>query len=273
LIITGKEKTPFLIAVSFIVLILLIISRPSQNQPNFKGDNSLFRGYQSKPVRIEPIDIFEILSKGNTSNITVKPENRIIDDEYAEWSSFLEKGRFSLEYTYGANYTHYSYRYGDNETGSLNQFWDKLKWYLHLSEEEIQREKDRFYERGKAGDRRVGSKIDGVKPDWTCVISDLGVISEVDSDRVGHEYTYFDSGAELRLNTFCVVVEQNVQIDDMSVDVRVEIDSDSDIRLELDCDEQVDNPSSFFIELFDYMGLSDNLLESIIIDEKWVAWA
>ena len=238
------------------------------------GSSRRFIGYLSNPMRIDPVNLTEVLSMGNTSSITIHEEREIIHREQVHWSSYLGKEMAMITYDlkYKENYTSYFYHFVDGKNTTLPIFWTKLKLYLNLTEEELQFEIDEWRDYGPNNQRirehTVLNIIYGKKPDWNLILEDLGDVVSVGTSQVGYEKAVYENKTSSKLNTYCLVVE--TETEDSSILIQLFIDSDSDIQLKIECSDELDDPKALFIELLEHVRLPTSLLYFIELKENWL---
>jgi hypothetical protein len=232
------------------------------------GTYPKFIGYFGSPTRIGPVNLDEIVSKGNTSIITIREEQEINIWESVTWESYLGKGIAGFSYTNWDEFSSYHYSYTDGEITTLPRFWLKLKEYFHLSEEELQYEKVKHSASRKTrkwGRSNLGGKFYDRMPDFDLILGDLGEVIEVDDSEVGSEIIYYEDTARSKLNTYCVVVD--MELKDQSTSIKLLIDRDSDIQVEINCKKKIEDPKKVLIELFENLGLRTSLIESLELTE------
>ena len=237
------------------------------------GSSRRFIGYISSPMRIDPVNLTQVFSKGNTPTITIHEEREIIPNEYVYWPSYLGKEFARISYTraYKENYTGYFYHFVDGKNTTLPIFWTKLKLYLNLTEEELQFEIDEWLDYGpnnrRTREHTVNNRIYGKKPIWGLILEDLGDVVGVGTSQVGYEEAVYENKTRSTLNTYCLIVETKTE--DPSVLTQLFIDGDSDIQLKIKCSYELDDPKALFVELFEHVGLPTSLLETIEIKKDW----
>jgi hypothetical protein len=226
------------------------------------GQAPKFMGYISTPMRIDPVNLTEVINIENTPTIKICEEWEIYPKEYVYWPSYLGKDFARITYVraYKENYTQYFYGFDDGGSSTLPIFWEKLEKYLNLTEEELKQVKDRtkgYFTSGKIIDK---------KPDWSLVLEDLGDPMGVGTSYVGYEEAVYANKTRSMLNTYCLVVE--TEKENPSMVIQLLIDGDSDIQLQIDCSKRLDDPKALFIELFEYIGLPTSFLDSIELKEN-----
>ena len=225
-----------------------------------------FVGYRSQVFRINPLDLEEAERKAVQSGFIVDHGKKSENDEHFEIPSFLGSGKFYLSYGSGTNSTHYHYDYMSNDTGRLNEFWDKFGYYFNLSETRLEKQAVSTPYGEDVKGKELGHGIE-CKPIWSRVIEDCGVETRCDTSRVGEMWLEFDSGAEFYLKTEYTRVMYETESDGVEVLVILKMDNETDIELFLECDERVDDPAELFYPVFEIVGIPVSVLKMISIPE------
>ena len=265
---TVMDRSELLYRITKVMLLLVIIVKIPELVPDVRSEYPKRTGYYAAPMRIDPVDLDEIIAKGNTSTITIRGEPQINMWESVNWDKYLGQ-RASISYTYWDDYTNYNFHFQDSLGNiALGNFWTKLEKYLHLSEEELQHEMDLYKAyRQRKWSNGAGGKIYGKKPDFDLILEDLGEVIEVDDSEVGYEIIYYDDTATSKLNTYCLVVE--TELEDRAMSIQLLIDGDSDIQIRIECDYKVYIFRPLLVETFQHIGLPTSLIQDIEWMESW----
>ena len=265
-----KEKNgivPILIISLVIFSVFLVIGYINYSN---RYRSPYFVGYRSRVLRINPLDLGEVQRKALQSGFTVDNGTRSEKDEHFDIPTFLGSGRFYLSYGSDTNSTHYHYDYMSNDTGRLNEFWDRFGYYFNLSESELDKQaiSTPYGEDSKGKD--LGHGIEG-KPIWSRVIEDCGVETSRDTSGVGELWLEFDSGAEFHLRTEYSRILYETQSEGVEVLMILKMDNETDIELFLECDERVKNPVILFHPIYEKIGIPVSVLKKVSMDEIEVA--
>ena len=235
-----------------------------------RNQNPYFAGYRSQVLRVNPLDFDNVQRRAVESGYMVDDGKISEKDESFEIPSFLGSGRFYLSYGSDTNSTHYHYDYMSNDTGRLNEFWDRFGYYFNLSESELDKQaiSTPYGEDSKGKD--LGHGIEG-KPIWSRVIEDCGVETSRDTSGVGELWLEFDSGAEFHLRTEYSRILYETQSEGVEVLMILKMDNETDIELFLECDERVKNPVKLFHPIFEKIGIPVSVLKKVSMDEIEVA--
>ncbi|TFH14621.1 hypothetical protein E4H04_09885 [Candidatus Bathyarchaeota archaeon] len=266
-----SNRFRFLIAVLLILVATWYIFRPLGIKEDDGPYSPLFIGYRSQVVRVDSRNLSELADLAYKNGFTVEVGDRYNDDEYYEIDSFLGGGRFALSYGIGTDSTQYNFIYLSNETGRLNQFWDRFGYYFNLSESELSViENGVRYDEDSRG-KHFGGMIDG-KPVWDRVVEDAGDETLRDTSMVGVLDIRYDSGGRLWLRTKYLQISQVFRYEGLEIECLVVVDGDSDVKLCVECDEELDNPNELFRSMFTALGISDSILDDFIFEENYALY-
>lgn len=258
------------IALSICVIVIfwpVLLANVTSSHGNDPG-GPWFTGYRSEVMRINQADLDELIHSALQAGLEVNHGFPDDNDEYFEIPSFLGGGRFYMRYGSGTDSTHYHYKYLSNETGRLNQFWERFGYYFNISEFWVEKEKDSIRLDDDAGGKHLGSSYDK-KPVWSRVMADCGDETERDETRVGMVLLEFSSGAEFTLRTDYIQIVNETIVEDVEVRIRVIIDGDSDIEFFIDCEEQISDPAGVFTRILTTIGLPKSLVDEVDFEERY----
>ena len=262
------NRYSYVIGVLLIFLATWFIFRPLEIR-NSEGQYSpLFLGYGSQVIRVDSKNLSELADLAYKNGFKVEVGDQYNDDEYYEIDSFLGGGRFDLSYGVGTDSTQYNFIYLSNETGRLNQFWDRFGYYFYLNESQLSRVVNGVRYDDDARGKHFGGYIDG-KPVWNRLIEDAGEETQRDTSMVGVLDVRYDSGGRLWLRTKYLQITHIIKVNGREVECLILIDEDSDIELSIECDEELDNPNELFRSMFDSLGISDSILNDFILEDRY----
>lgn len=265
-----SKKTKIMIAVILVSTFLYITN--IINKVN-QAPEPIFSGYESLPMRIKPVNLTELrLLRTIETKISKNPHR--LDSVSVYWDEYLGHRRAKFSYSYVSGKGSYSFYFGRGNKHVLPKFWVKVQRYFHLSDFELQTEitkyERRYDDKVDGTDQSASGAIPGTKPDFNLIKEDLRNTAtplSVDTSQVGYEEMFFNDSAWLKINTESLIIETKVE--DPSVSIKVLIDKDSDIQVSMVCRERLDDPKSTLNELFNYLGLSTTILDSLILEETY----
>lgn len=266
-----SNRYGFVIAVLLVLLATWFISRPIRIIEDNGPYSPLFIGYRSQVLRVDSKNLSELADLAYKNGLKVEVGDRINDDAYYEIDSFLGGGRFDLSYGIGTDSTQYNFVYLSNETGRLNQFWERFGYYFNLSESELSQIEDGVRYDDDARGKHFGGMIDG-KPVWDRVVEDAGDELQRDTSMVGVLDIRYDSGGRLWLRTKYLQISDVIEYDGLGVECLIVVDGDSDIELCIECDEELDDPNEVFRSMFTALGISDLILDDFILEENYALY-
>ena len=269
----GKFEKPnrymFVVGAALVFLILYFISEPLLYRPDDVARGPLFTGYWSQVIKIESLNLTMVEENARNDQFEVEIGDKYNDDEYFETNSFLGGGSFDLLYGVGTDSTQYNFIYLSNETGRLNQFWERFGYYFNLSDSRLAQIMNSVrYDEDSRG-KHFGGEIDG-KPVWSRVIEDAGEEINRDTSRVGVLDIEYNTSGRLWLHTKYLQISTTVEGD---VKCTLMVDEDSDIELFIESEEKIEDPRACFILIFEAIGISDPVLDDFKFEEEYAAFA
>ncbi len=260
------------IAVFLIAFSVYLIFMPSFFSLFGAQDMSLFRGYSAQPIRVDSRNLSILADTARKKGYSVEVGDEYNDDEYYEVDSFLGGGRLSLSYGVGTDSTRYHFTYLSNETGRLNQFWERFGYYFNMSDFWVNQEKNSIRYDDDASGKHFSSSIDG-KPVWSRVVEDAGEETFRDDSRVGVLDIEYNSGGELWLRTKYLQISKSVNVDGVEANCRLFIDGDSDIELRIECEKKIKDVGGVFESIFSDLNLPVSIIDKFDFKENYAAFA
>lgn len=258
----GKKWTRkhTLVVLSMFIIIGLKINFPIDDNNNHR--NLGFPGYGGR-ARIPPVNLTSLKEQAESVGL----ETQVwLESDYETFRdpAFLGLGVFNLEYHPDDNRNSYHLRY---TTIVPVTFWEKLGYYLNLTESEILEEIRYFNETSTERDNVLGRKMDG-KPNWDRIIQDQEILVTNRTSEIGQIHLEFNRQIKIRLNTDYVRIEKRTEYNGTEINLWILIDTDSDLEITLECGKPLTNPEKIASIFTEELGLPSLKEMGLVLYER-----